>query len=166
MLEKPEWLLSTTLVGTNIAVVTNTTMATALMLHLFGDNGSWLAVVLVAPLIWIFGEIVPKSVFQQRADALTPVVIFVLRFFRCCSFPILVVFSFLTNVLTKIAGGDAKNPSRCVNRLSPCCKCRPHPAVTSIRLRKHDQKNVQLQRNHGKRRDAAADRSDCRGAGE
>lgn len=110
MLEKPEWLLSTTLVGTNIAVVTNTTMATALMLHLFGDNGSWLAVVLVAPLIWIFGEIVPKSVFQQRADALTPVVIFVLRFFSMLFFPILVVFSFLTNVLTKIAGGDAKNP--------------------------------------------------------
>ena len=110
MLEKPEWLLSTTLVGTNIAVVTNTTMATALMLHLFGDNGSWLAVVLVAPLIWIFGEIVPKSVFQQRADVLTPVVIFVLRFFSMLFFPILVVFSFLTNVLTKIAGGDAKNP--------------------------------------------------------
>lgn len=110
MLERPEWLLSTTLVGTNIAVVTNTTMATALMLHLFGENGSWLAVVLVAPLIWIFGEIVPKSVFQQRADTLTPVVIFILRFFSLLFFPILVVFSFLTNILTKIAGGDAKNP--------------------------------------------------------
>ena len=36
MLENPEWLLSTTLVGTNIAVVTNTTMGTALMIHLFG----------------------------------------------------------------------------------------------------------------------------------
>jgi len=110
MLEKPEWLLSTTLVGTNIAVVTNTTMATALMLHLFGENGSWLAIVLVAPLIWIFGEIVPKSVFQQRADTYTPVVIFVLRFFSILFFPILILFSFLTNILTKIAGGDAKNP--------------------------------------------------------
>ena len=68
MLQKPEWLLSTTLVGTNIAVVTNTTMVTALMIHLFGDQGSWLAVIFAAPLIWIFGEIVPKSVFQQRAD--------------------------------------------------------------------------------------------------
>ena len=29
MLKNPEWLLSTTLVGTNIAVVTNTTVATA-----------------------------------------------------------------------------------------------------------------------------------------
>ena len=29
MLEKPEWLLSTTLVGTNISVVTNTTLCSA-----------------------------------------------------------------------------------------------------------------------------------------
>jgi len=110
MLEKPEWLLSTTLVGTNIAVVTNTTMATALMLHIFGENGSWLAIVLVAPLIWIFGEIVPKSVFQQRADTLTPYVIFILRFFSYLFFPILFVFSLLTKLLAKLAGGDAANP--------------------------------------------------------
>ncbi|MCP4284995.1 MAG: HlyC/CorC family transporter [Gammaproteobacteria bacterium] len=110
MLEKPEWLLSTTLVGTNIAVVTNTTMATALMLHIFGENGSWLAIVLVAPLIWIFGEIVPKSVFQQRADTLTPYVIFILRFFSYLFFPILFVFSLLTKFLAKLAGGDATNP--------------------------------------------------------
>ena len=55
MLEKPEWLLSTTLVGTNISVVTNTTLATALMVNLFGSSYSWLAVVIVAPLIWVFG---------------------------------------------------------------------------------------------------------------
>jgi hypothetical protein len=67
MLKKPEWLLSTTLVGTNIAVVSNTTIVTALMIELFGEQHSWFAIILVAPLIWIFGEIVPKSIFQQRA---------------------------------------------------------------------------------------------------
>jgi CBS domain containing-hemolysin-like protein len=110
MLEKPEWLLSVTLVGTNISVVTNTTMATALMIHLFGDNGSWLAIAVAAPLIWIFGEIVPKSVFQQRADAYTPYVIFVLRFFSYLFYPMLIIFSFLTRLLAKLAGGNANNP--------------------------------------------------------
>jgi len=110
MLERPEWLLSITLVGTNISVVTNTTMVTALMIHFFGDKGSWLAIGLAAPLIWIFGEIVPKSVFQQRADSLTPHVVFFLRFCSYLFFPILVVFSFLTRILLKLAGGDAKNP--------------------------------------------------------
>jgi len=110
MLQKPEWLLSTTLVGTNIAVVTNTTMATALMIHLFGEQGSWLAVLLAAPLIWVFGEIVPKSVFQQRADALTPYVIFALRFFSYLFYPILLVFTLITRVLTRLAGGTEQNP--------------------------------------------------------
>ncbi|NIQ93213.1 MAG: DUF21 domain-containing protein, partial [Desulfuromonadales bacterium] len=45
MLEKPEWLLSTTLVGTNISVVLNTTVATGLMIHLFGEQYAWLAIV-------------------------------------------------------------------------------------------------------------------------
>jgi CBS domain containing-hemolysin-like protein len=111
MLEKPEWLLSTTLVGTNIAVVTNTTMATALMIHLFGEQYAWLAIIIVAPLIWIFGEIVAKSVFQQRADAITPVAIFVLRGASYLFLPILAVFSVLSRTLAKLlGGGEIRNP--------------------------------------------------------
>lgn len=111
MLKNPEWLLSTTLVGTNIAVVTNTTLATALMIQLFGANGSWLAIILVAPLIWICGEIVPKSVFQQRADVITPKVIFALKFFSYLFYPILVVFSFLARMISKLVTGQSdKNP--------------------------------------------------------
>ncbi len=105
MLEKrPEWLLSTTLVGTNIAIVANSTIVTALMIELFGEGGSWLAVVLVAPLIWVFGEIVPKSVFQQRADTITPYVIYVLRFFSIVFWPILIVFVTLSKLLSRLAG--------------------------------------------------------------
>ncbi|MCP4408284.1 MAG: HlyC/CorC family transporter [Gammaproteobacteria bacterium] len=107
MLKSPEWLLSTTLVGTNIAVVANTTMATALMIQLFGESSSWLAVILVAPLIWVCGEIVPKSVFQQQADTLTPKVIFVLKFFSYLFFPILVIFSFFARMVSKMAGGKS-----------------------------------------------------------
>lgn len=109
MLDRPEWLLSTTLVGTNISVVTNTTVATALMIQLFGDDYSWLAVVLVAPLIWIFGEIVPKSVFQQRANEITPHAIYALRFFSFVFYPILIVFSFLTRLLTRLVGEKNSN---------------------------------------------------------
>jgi putative hemolysin len=108
MLEKPEWLLSTTLVGTNIAVVTNTTMATALMIHLFGPSYTWLAVILVAPLIWVFGEIVPKSIFQQRANVITPKAIFVLKFCSYVFYPILFVFSFSARFIARLLG-DKQN---------------------------------------------------------
>ena len=104
MLKKPEWLLSTTLVGTNIAVVTNTTLITAVMVDLFGARGSLLAVCIVAPLGWIFGEIVPKSIFQQRADTITPRIIYLLRIASYIFFPILVVFNVLTRIFTRIFG--------------------------------------------------------------
>jgi len=110
MLKNPEWLLSTTLVGTNIAVVTNTTLATALVIQLFGEQASWLAIVIAAPLIWVFGEIVPKSVFQQRADVITPIVIFPLKAASYLFWPILVIFSFLTRWLANLFGGSGDNP--------------------------------------------------------
>jgi len=110
MLKKPEWLLSTTLVGTNIAVVSNTTIATALMIDLFGEQSSWLAIVLVAPLIWVFGEIVPKSIFQQRANEIAPRAIFLLRLASYIFFPILVVFTLITRLLTWMFGQQIQNP--------------------------------------------------------
>jgi putative hemolysin len=110
MLKEPEWLLSTTLVGTNIAVVTNTTVATALMIQLFGEQGSWWAIGFVAPLIWIFGEIIPKSVFQERANDITPYAIFGLRFASFVFFPLLFGFSFITKFLTALSKTQRQNP--------------------------------------------------------
>ena len=111
MLKKPEWLLSTTLVGTNIAVVSNTTIVTALMIELFGEQNSWFAIILVAPLIWIFGEIVPKSIFQQRANTITPRAIFLLRLFSYMFYPILTVFTLITRLLTWSSGEQkTQNP--------------------------------------------------------
>ncbi|MBF0589492.1 MAG: HlyC/CorC family transporter [Magnetococcales bacterium] len=105
MLKKPEWLLSTTLVGTNIAIVSNTTLATLLAVELFGPKYSWMAIPIVAPLIWVFGEIVPKSIFQQRADQLTPKVIFVLKAASVVFFPILMFFTTMTKMLTRVLKG-------------------------------------------------------------
>lgn len=110
MLKRPEWLLSTTLVGTNIAVVTNTTLTTALMIDIFGANGQWMAILVAAPLIWTFGEIVPKSVFQQKADAITPYAIFVLKAASWLFWPLLVVFTCLTRMATRVLGGEVQNP--------------------------------------------------------
>jgi putative hemolysin len=110
MLEKPEWLLSTTLVGTNIAIVTNTTLATLLAVQLFGKEYGWVAIAIAAPLIWVFGEIVPKSIFQQKADVITPKIIFILKAVSVLIYPILLVFSAITNLLTRMAGKDGNIP--------------------------------------------------------
>jgi len=110
MLKKPDWLLATTLVGTNLAVVANTTLATALAISVLGEQKVWMAVIAMAPLIWIFGEIVPKSVFQHRADTLTPWVVFFLRIAAYAFYPILIVFGMLSSLSNRIFGAAGQNP--------------------------------------------------------
>ncbi|MBF0453455.1 MAG: HlyC/CorC family transporter [Magnetococcales bacterium] len=110
MLDNPEFLLSTTLVGTNIAIVTNTTLATLLAVQLFGKENSWAAIAIVAPLIWVFGEIVPKSIFQQKANTITPRVIYILKGASYLFYPILLIFTWVTRLLTHLTGARGNTP--------------------------------------------------------
>lgn len=111
MLQKPEWLLSTTLIGTNLAVVTNTTLATDLSIQILGVSYGWVAIFFITPLIWIFGEIVPKSVFQQHANQITPKAIFFLRIASYLFLPLLFIFTLLSKILVHFFGKDfPQNP--------------------------------------------------------
>ncbi|MBF0283790.1 MAG: HlyC/CorC family transporter [Magnetococcales bacterium] len=109
MLKTPEWLLSTTLVGINVAIVTNTSLATLLAIDLMGQDKAWVAIAIVAPLIWVFGEIVPKSIFQQKADVLTPRIIYVLKGASWLFFPIILIFTTVVNLVTRLFGGGMQH---------------------------------------------------------
>ena len=104
MFQRPEILLTTTLVGTNISVVTLTTLGTLLMIRLFGEYGDVYAVLIYAPLFLILGEIVPKSVYQQNADILAPRVIHPLRVFKVILYPVILTFSGIARLAARLAG--------------------------------------------------------------
>jgi len=73
LMERPEWFLATTLTGTNLCAVTNTALATAFFISLFGtETGELLSIVVMIPLILIVGEVIPKSIFQQHANWMAP----------------------------------------------------------------------------------------------
>lgn len=105
MFHKPEVLLGTTLVGTNISVVAATTLGTLLMIRFFGEWGDLYAVLLFTPIFLIFGEVVPKSVYQQKADVLAPVVVYPLRFGSWILYPIVFVFSHIAHFVTRLTTG-------------------------------------------------------------
>lgn len=111
MLRKPEHLLTTTLVGINIGIVTNSSLSALLAIDLLGKENAWVGILISAPLIWVFGEIVPKSVFQQKADVLAPRIIYVLKASSYLFYPIILVFTMFFKVITFFFGGKAKkNP--------------------------------------------------------
>jgi putative hemolysin len=70
LLEREDRLLSTCLIGTNLSLVTGTTLVSALLVHLGHDSGP-MALAFV-PFALILGEALPKTVFRHYADALAP----------------------------------------------------------------------------------------------
>lgn len=106
MLKKPEWILGTTLVGTNICTVLSTTVATAQFYALFGEWGIPVSILVMAFINWIFAEIVPKSIYQQLSDTITPKVAYPLRFFTILFFPIVFLFSKIALYLTYLVTGS------------------------------------------------------------
>ena len=105
LFKTPDLLLGTTLVGTNIATVSLTTLVTVLFVNLFGVHGDLYAFLIFTPILLILGEIVPKSVFQQKSDVVAPIAIFPLKVFSIIFYPVIIVFSRIARLLARVLGG-------------------------------------------------------------
>jgi len=105
LFKTPDLLLGTTLVGTNIATVALTTLVTVLFLDLFGVHGDLYAFLVFTPVLLILGEIVPKSIFQQKSDDIAPIAIFPLKAFSVVFYPIIIIFSRVARILARLLGG-------------------------------------------------------------
>jgi CBS domain containing-hemolysin-like protein len=116
MFQQPEVILGTTLVGTNISIVALTTLGTLLMMQLFGAYGDLLAFIIFTPLFLVFGEVVPKSVYQQKADLLAPIVIFPLRFFSLLFYPLVFIFSRVARIAARLVGVRPSHSSLFITR--------------------------------------------------
>ena len=116
LFHKPEVLLGTTLVGTNLSLVTLTTLGTILMIRFFGEHGDMLAFLIYTPLFLILGEVVPKSVYQQKADTLALIIVYPLQFFSWLFYPVVFVFSWVARKVAQLAGVTVASRELFTNR--------------------------------------------------
>ena len=100
----PDVILGTTLVGTNVATVTISTLGALIFIDLFGSAGDLISVLVLTPVLLILGEVVPKSIFQQKADNIASRIIYALRFFSYLFYPVIFVFSRIARFITRIVG--------------------------------------------------------------
>lgn len=103
----PDVILGTTLVGTNLATVTISTLGALIFIDHFGAAGDLISVIILTPVLLIFGEVVPKSIFQQKADTISSRLIYGLRFFSYLFYPVIFVFSRVARFITRLVGGGA-----------------------------------------------------------
>lgn len=101
----PDVILGTTLVGTNLATITISTLGALIFIDMFGTAGDLISVLVLTPILLILGEVVPKSIFQQKADTLASQLIYALRFFSYLFYPVIFVFSGVARFITRIVGG-------------------------------------------------------------
>ena len=116
LFKTPDVLLGTTLTGTNISTIALTTVGTMLMIEHFGERGDLYAFLVYTPLFLIFGEIVPKSVYQQESDRIAPIVVYPLRVFSMLFYPIIFIFSRVARFAARLVGGGKMEQNMFITR--------------------------------------------------
>ncbi|MCD6334416.1 MAG: DUF21 domain-containing protein [Candidatus Latescibacteria bacterium] len=111
LLSAPERSLTLILVGNNLVNILAVSMATYLLIEWFGGHrGELISTLIMAPMVLIFGEIIPKVLFQQKADKLTPWVAPPLKFFSVLLSPLVSASVVLSAQVLKFAG--VRSPDR------------------------------------------------------
>lgn len=104
LLLKPERLLSTTLIGTNISVVTAATLLSSHLRNLGLGWAIWLGSLGLAVVMLVFCEIVPKSFFRQNADTVAVRLAPALVFFYFLFYPPALILNGIVKVVLFLTG--------------------------------------------------------------
>ena len=103
-LSRPDRLLGAILVGNNLVNIAASVIATGLLISLFGDDGEWLTIVILTPVLLVFAEVVPKTYSAQQAEKVSFLVLRPIRWVMLLLTPVITVLSWATYLLTLWAG--------------------------------------------------------------
>ncbi|MGM0471617.1 MAG: hemolysin family protein [Bacillota bacterium] len=105
LLDQPNKLLTTILVGNNLVNVAASSIATALAIEIFGSKGVGIATGGVTLFILVFGEITPKSFATQNSELASKWVAKYIRIFSYLLYPFIKVLTLITNFMIRALGG-------------------------------------------------------------
>jgi len=103
---RPQRLLGTTLIGTNLSMVVAVSTATIFFRSRYGALGELYTLLSISPLALLFAEMVPKVYFQQYADRIAPRVLVPLWLISRLLSPLLAVVTGFAGALSRLLGGE------------------------------------------------------------
>ena len=104
LLERPEHMVATCLVGANLAEISNTILVSALLIQWFGAWGEIGAMLLLPPLILLLAEITPKSIGRQHPTRIAQSVAPILLVVSWLIYPITLIFATLSRAALWVTG--------------------------------------------------------------
>lgn len=96
--KKPERILTTSLTGTTLCIVTASTLGASLVNKYIGSGYEFLAGLILAPFIILFGELIPKEIGFRFADYILKTSIYPLKILSYLFLPITALFSLFEKI--------------------------------------------------------------------
>jgi len=106
MLEKPEKLLSTVLLGNNLVNTAAAALATALAIEFWPEQGILIATVGVTIILLVFAETTPKTIATHHAERLALIFARPLGWVSWLFTPFVVVLSWIASGFSRLGGGE------------------------------------------------------------
>ncbi len=106
LLERPDRLLGTILVGNNFVNILASAIATVLAIKLWGEAGIAIATIGLTVVLLIFSEITPKTLAALRPEAIAYPVSLPLLMLQKVLYPLVALLSWISNGLLKLLGVD------------------------------------------------------------
>jgi len=106
LIDNPNILLSSILVGNNMVNIGASALATSLAIDYYGITGVGIATGIMTFLVLIFGEITPKSLAAQNSEKISLKVAPMISIIVVILKPVSVVMIYLTKIMIKILGGN------------------------------------------------------------
>ncbi|WP_407295736.1 HlyC/CorC family transporter [Stutzerimonas zhaodongensis] len=109
LLERPDRLLGTILVGNNFVNILASAIATVLAMKLWGEAGIAIATFGLTIVLLIFGEITPKTLAALRPEAVAYPVSLPLIALQKVLYPLVALLNWVSNGLLRLLGVDLSN---------------------------------------------------------
>lgn len=106
LLDNPNKLLSSILIGNNVVNIGASSLMTSLAIDYFGNKGVGIATGVMTLLILIFGEITPKSLAAGSPDKVSRKLSGIIYIITILLKPIVAILTVVTNVFIKLLGGE------------------------------------------------------------
>ena len=97
-----EKVLTTILIGNNIANIAAASLATAIFVKYWGNSGVTISTAVMTTLVLIFGEITPKSIAKKIPEKFALAITPLLLFFIFVLYPFNLIFGFIQKLMNKL----------------------------------------------------------------
>ncbi len=108
LIEHPNRVIATILVGNNLVNITAASLATSLAIEAFGNKGIGIATGIVTLIVLLFGEITPKSYSATNAEKVALFVARPIYLLMKLLAPLVLLLSKFAKLLVKSFGGEVK----------------------------------------------------------